>query len=122
MGKTLDGFNLLQTKGTAGHEERIFYLELHVSSHFLLITMGMILQDAEHWNMNAAGPLTHHTSSLCVGTAELFETLAGCVLFSAYHLRRLSISSEPPCETCFLMALGSPNLDANNSSCILVWL
>lgn len=82
-GETLDGFNLLQTKGTAGHEERIFYLELHVSSHFLLITMGMILQDAEHWNMNAAGLLTHHTSNLCVGTPELFKTLAGCVLFSA---------------------------------------
>lgn len=63
--KALDGFNLLQTKGTAGHEERIFNLELPVS-HFLLITMDMILQDAEHWNVNAAGPLTHHTSNLCV--------------------------------------------------------
>lgn len=27
----------------AGREERIFNLELHVSSHFLLVTMGVIV-------------------------------------------------------------------------------
>lgn len=84
MVKTLDGFNLLQTKGTAGHEGRIFNLELHVSSHFLLITMGVILQDAEHWNVNAAGLLTHpHIPYMCVRTPELFKTLACCVLLGA---------------------------------------
>lgn len=81
MVKTLGGFNLLQIKETAGHEERIFNLELHVSSHFLLVTMGMILQDAEHWNVNAAGHLTQpHIQFMCVRTPEMFKTLACCVL------------------------------------------
>jgi len=51
--------------------------ECNAINYCLLITVGVILRDAEQWDIETAAYLTHpHTQHKHVRTPELFETLS----------------------------------------------